>query len=276
VFDGIHHDNGIFTKTYLTFEMIRSEIYNKNTGEKLIMFEDDDFEFEKPVKHYGDTFIVKQMVLNGIPDEEMTGNNNISDASRKIFIEAAKNWQLMLAKFKATAVPRNLLKVLDNNKKSEQEALLKGLNLTPDVLMAFLIKADEAGFTLSQYTSEFSQKGVDLSKILLAYEVMKDGTVKVFGETKLSDGQLKQAIKHRKVKVAKFLDKGENWHCFFVTYQSLNGEETWLGQPQPHYHYLSNAFGISREEVIAQLKSEKYKLGNLPHIKLDEYGKQPD
>lgn len=276
MFDGIHHDNGIFTKTYLTFEMIRSEIYNKNTGEKLIMFEDDDFEFEKPVKHYGDTFIVKQMVLNGIPDEEMTGNNNISDASRKIFIEAAKNWQLMLAKFKATAVPRNLLKVLDNNKKSEQEALLKGLNLTPDVLMAFLIKADEAGFTLSQYTSEFSQKGVDLSKMPLAYEVMKDGTVKVFGETKLSDGQLKQAIKHRKVKVAKFLDKGENWHCFFVTYQSLNGEETWLGQPQPHYHYLSNAFGISREEVIAQLKSEKYKLGNLPHIKLDEYGKQPD
>ncbi len=86
---------------------------------------------------------------------------------------------------------------------------------------------------------------------------------------------MKQAIEHRKVKVAKILDKGDEWHCFFATFKSFRGEETWLGANQPHYHYISNVFGIGRAEVVNQIKSEKYKLGNLPHIKLEEYGNQP-
>ncbi len=255
--------------------MIRKEVINKKTGEKLVMFEDGDFEFEKPVKHYGDTFIAKKMVLSGIPEEELNGEKKISDKSKGIFVEALSHWQEMLAKFKAIEVPQNLVKLLECEKKSEQEALLKGIVLTPDLLMAFLIKAEEAGYSLSQYKSEFSQKGLDLSKMPFAYEVKEDGTVKAFGETEMSDGQLKQAIEHRKVKIAKFLDRGNSWHCFFVTYKSLSGDETWLGQKQPHYHYISNAFGLSRGEVIDQIKSDKYKLGNLPHIKLEEYGNQP-
>lgn len=64
--------------------------------------------------------------------------------------------------------------------------------------------------------------------------------------------------------------------AFFATYKSFRGEETWLGEKQPHYHYISSGFGIERKEVVKQLKSKKYKLGNLPHIKLEEYGNQPE
>ena len=256
--------------------MIRREIINEKTGEKVIMFEDGDFEYEKPIKHYGDTFIVKQMALGGIPNEELDGSKKITVNSRQIFVEATKHWEEMLGKFKAIEVPDNLIKLLNSNKKSEQEALLKGIALTPDLLMAFLIKAEEAGYTLSQYISEFSQKGLDLSKMPFAYEVKDDGSVKVFGDTEMSDGQLRQAIEHRKVKIAKILDNGDVWHCFFVTYKSLSGDETWLGQKQPHYHYISSSFGIQRAEVVSQIKSEKYKLGNLPHIKLEDYGNQPE
>ena len=255
--------------------MIQREIINKKTGEKLIMFEDGDFEYEKPVKHYGDGFIVKQMVLRGIPNEELNGDKKPSEESRQIFIEATIHWQEMLQNFKAIEVPNGFLKLFGTNKKVEQENLLKGQILTPDILMGLLIKADEQGYTLSQYSSEFSQKGVDLSKLPIAYQVKENGEVQTFGETELSDGQLKQAIEHRKVKVAKILDKGDEWHCFFATFKSLRGEETWLGEKQPHYHYISNAFGIERAEVVNQIKSEKYKLGNLPHIKLEDYGNQP-
>lgn len=255
--------------------MIQREIINKRTGEKLIMFEDGDFENVKPTKHYGDSFVVKQMVLRGVPPEEMNGEAKPSEKSKSIFIEAVKQWNEMLKGFKGTQLPPNLIKVLDTYKKSEQEALLKGIILTPDILMAFLVKAEESGYTLSQYSSEFTQKGVDTSKMPLAYEV-KNGEVKIFGKTELSDGQLKQAIEHRKVKIGKILDRENNWHCLFTTFKSLRGEETWLSEKQPHYHYLSSGFGLERTYLIEQLKSEQYKLGNLPHIKLEEYGNQPD
>jgi hypothetical protein len=63
--------------------MIQREIINKRTGEKLIIFEDGDFEYEKPVKHYGDGFIVKQMVLRGIPNEELNGDQKPTEKANK-------------------------------------------------------------------------------------------------------------------------------------------------------------------------------------------------
>jgi hypothetical protein len=235
--------------------MIQREYTNTQTGEKILMFESEDFEYVKPVKHYGDFFIVKSLILRGIPQEELNGDRKPSDKSKEIFKGAVLHWQEMLSEFKKVKVSENLIKLLSSKKKSEQETLLKGVILTPDVLMGLLI--------------------VDLSKMPLAYEVKEDGEVKVFGDTEMSAGQLKQAIEHRKVKVAKILDRGDEWHCFFATFRSLRGEETWQGEKQPHFHYLSNAFGIPRTKVVEQIKSEQYKLGNLPHIKLEEYGKQP-
>ncbi|RYD53439.1 MAG: hypothetical protein EOP52_04715 [Sphingobacteriales bacterium] len=65
------------------------------------------------------------------------------------------------------------------------------------------------------------------------------------GDTDLTDGQLRQAIDHRKVIVAKFFDNGDQWHCLFFTYESLGGKESW-NDGQPHYHYIYDKFGLSR------------------------------
>jgi hypothetical protein len=256
--------------------MIQREIGNKKTGEKIIIFEETDFEHVNPIKHYGDSFIVKQMVLRGVPDSELNGTNRISDKSLSIYKAATANWSEMLAGFRKVNVPEKMIALLTSKRKNEQERLLKGAVLTPDILMAFLIKAhEEFGYTLSSYSSEHAAKGVYSSKMPLAYEVKEDGKVQVYGNTELSEGQLRQAIEQRRVKVGKFIDNCDHWHCFFTTYRSLRGEETWLGEKQPHYHYISNYFGIERTKVIEEIKSERYSLGNLPHLKLEEYGNQP-
>jgi hypothetical protein len=255
--------------------MIQREIINKKTGEKILSFEDGDFEFQKPVKYYGDNFIVTQMVLAGIPNEELNGEREPTEKSETAFIKSTMRWKQKLLNFKSVRISKNFISLFGTTKSNQQENLLKGQILTPEILMAIIIKADELGYTLSQYSSEHYPKGIDLSKMPFAYRVKNDGEVEKFGETELSDGQLKQAIEHRKVKIAKILDKGDEWHCFFATFKSFRGEETWLGEKQPHYHYISNSFGISRTEVINQIKSNKYKLGNLPHIKLEGYGNQP-
>jgi hypothetical protein len=76
------------------------------------------------------------------------------------------------------------------------------------------------------------------------------------------------------VKVAKIIENDEEWHCFFLTYNSIAGKENWENG-QPHFHYVSNLFGIKKEDLIEQIKSKEYKLGNLPHIALKGYGVQP-
>jgi hypothetical protein len=108
----------------------------------------------------------------------------------------------------------------------------------------------------------------------MAYMREKDGSITKFGNTELTDGQLKMALEQRSVKIAKFIEKDEEWHCFFITYDSIGGKENWQNG-QPHFHYISNLFGIKKEDVITQIKSKKYKLGNLPHITLEDYGTQP-
>ena len=72
-------------------------------------------------------------------------------------------------------------------------------------------------------------------------------------------------VEHRKVIVSKFLDKGDIWHCFFLTFKSLDGKENYH-DGQPHLHYISSAWNIPRQEVKEQLTSKKYSLPSLPHI----------
>lgn len=257
--------------------MIRRRIINKITGEKLEIFEDGEFEYVNPVKHFKDAQLVQFMALNGIPDEELYGGQKPSKRSLEIYKIGLQLWDSIEQRFRAAKLPENLRSLLSTTKKKEQISLLKNLVFTPDILMAFLIEAHEKyGYTVSRYSSHYQQKGLDTTKLPFAYAVNENGEAEVFGETELSDGQLQQALQHRKVKNGYILDKGEIWHCFFTTFKSLRGEETWLGEQQPHYHYLSNAFGHKRDSVVNELRSEHYNLGNLPHIKLEDYGKQPN
>ncbi|MDO5968381.1 hypothetical protein Q4Q35_01040 [Flavivirga aquimarina] len=62
--------------------------------------------------------------------------------------------------------------------------------------------------------------------------------------------------------VAKIIDYGEHWHCFLTTFNGFKQHK--------QLHYLSNAFGIDRAELVKQIKSGEslFKLGNLPHVTL--------
>lgn len=253
-----------------------TKIFNKKTGEAMFRFSDKDIVSVDPIKYYGDFFIVKQMILRGVPDDELNGKTAPSEKSKEIFIESTKLWLEKLNQIRSVEIPEDLIKLLSTTKKADQEKLLKDIELTPDLIAAFIFEACENhGYKFSQYKNEIPQKGLDISKLPLAYEVKEDGEVKIAGSTELSDGQLKQAMEHKKVTIGKFLEKDDDWHCFFTNYKSLRGEESWLGKNQPHFHYISSGFGLSKEQVIKELKSKKYKLKNM-HVTLKEYGNQPE
>ena len=209
-------------------------IINNETGEKTMFFQDGDFEMENPVKQYGEQIITKQMILKGVPEEELNGRKELSEKSKEIFKNAVDLWIEIKKGFQRIKVPKNLIQLLKTDGKKDQQKLLKGLVLSPEILTSFIFKAyHEFGFTLSQYT----KKGHDTTKIPFA----------------------------------KIIDHGKNWHCFFSTFNSWS-EETWLGKNKSHIHYISNAFGLSRGELVKKIKSGKYRLDDLPHITLEQYG----
>jgi len=174
-------------------------------------------------------------------------------------------------------IPKNLISLLETSKKSELLKLINGLELSATILLVFIFEAySKYGFKFSEYRTEILPTGTDMKKMPYAAEIKENGDLNLYGTFDLSKGQIKQAIKHRTVTIGKILEKDDVWHCFLANYKSLNGEEIWLDKNKAHYHNISNSFGLTHEKLIEELKSKKYKLGNLPHIKLNKLDDLPE
>lgn len=183
-----------------------------------------------------------------------------------------KLWEKYVRNLLAQQLPNNIFDLLGSSSKREQIKILKGVSLSMEQLMLFILKASEDyDYTFSQYFSEHYPKNINPCEMpTFAHHDEVNEDVAVIGETTLSANQIKAVIHQRHAVVAKFIDKGKNWHCFFQTYKSIAGEET--GE-YPHLHYISHSWGLSREEVLFQLKSKNYKLpSSMPHIDFVETG----
>lgn len=230
----------------------------------------DDFEYVNPIEQ------VRNMSLENSISLERTmlllrkPPFPISDLDDFLYKRAEKVWQERYTGIMDTKYSENFDRLLESNKKQEQVNLLKNQKISPFGLTAFIFNAfQKYGYTYSQYRADHNRNGLDETKLPTLIHLKEDEVV-VSGKTDLTDGQLKQVIQHRKVIISKFIDNGDNWHCFFTTYQSLKGEENW-NEGTPHYHYISNTFGLTRQQVLNELKSKDYKLNNLPHIELTDY-----
>lgn len=255
--------------------MIKEQrIYDEDGKGYYTMFVGTDFEYSNPIDFYSESFmrprisLERDLLLSKKPPFPI---HLLDDFLRR---RALVEWNKKHQEILATEVPENFISLLQAESKGEQVKLLNGSSLTPDQLIAFIFRAwTDFGFSFSQYSVEHHHKGLDESALPKVIHIRED-KVESIGDTSMSSGQLKQVIEQRKVIVSKFFDNGSNWHCFFTTFRSLRGEENW-NDGQPHFHYISDKFGISREDTVNELKSKDYKLGNLPHIELLDYGQQP-
>lgn len=230
-----------------------------------------DVEFVNPVEYYAGWEKRKSISFNKHLLHK-TDAIKAAAISEEFYEKKAKEkWDETYQRIKKAEVPPNFIALMESTSKKEQEKLLRGQGITPEQLAALLFIAhEEFGYTFSTYTTEHHHKGLDESALPDFIHVKDDGTVKTAGKTSLSEGQLKQVVSDRKVTVAKFLDKGDAWHCFFTVYRALKGEETWKGG-QPHLHYISDKWTLPRVDVVAALKSTNYPKTSV-HIELIGYG----
>lgn len=156
---------------------------------------------------------------------------------------------------------KKLKQILDDVEltKSEQKKILRDITINGADILWFNKKAQELGYKLDIYHLETIPSVYDHKQKPVLFMEHKDGVVEKIGETNMSDGQLKAILDQRKVIQARIYHKDSIWHCFYYTFRGLNGQEPGDLGSKPHYHYLSNKFGMSIEDLL-----ERIKLNNAP------------
>lgn len=153
-------------------------------------------------------------------------------------------------------LPPQIQSLLDTNlSKKEQVRLLKGLSITKGQLGAIFIQAGEKGYSFSNYVFDGIPKSYNECDLPSFIRIKDDRDVETYGYHQLSNGQLKDIIFQSKTIIARFLDRGKHWHCFYQTKNGIYGKEhgEMMGN-LPHIHYISDAFGITREDFVKALK----------------------
>lgn len=240
------------------------------------IFWDDKVEKVNPVEYYKNYELNKRAIsfrdILEMKDSFLAGKltTDFYVKLAKEEIEKEKFWETK----EEIEVPENFLKLLETTRKKDQVSLLKGLSINPDQLISLIFKSfNDHHYLYSRYRFENLPKDLDDKKRPKVADISKEGVIKTVGETELTEGQVKKMINERKVIIAHFFDRGDDWHCLFITYNSIDGRENHKNG-QPHFHYISSAFGITRDDFIKSMENGNYKSTPI-HIDLLEYGNQP-
>ncbi len=162
--------------------------------------------------------------------------------------------------------PKQLFDLFKCKSKKDEIKALHGVELNPLLLMGFIFKAyTNHSYLFSNYVSEHLPPHAK-NAVLPLWALLDEGEIKSFGKTTLSPGQIKASISDRKVIIAKFIDKGDRWMCFFTTHKALKGIENSMGGNQPHFHFTSNLCGKNRIEVLNEFRKKDYNVRSY-HIK---------
>jgi hypothetical protein len=253
--------------------MHTEKIFDENGRGFTRVFSTEKVEKVNPIEYYKSAELEKRaIILHDLLSAE--DPFLASMVSKEFYIKnAEKGLNEFFEAFEKTEVDGNLLELLKTSRKKDQISLLKAAKFNPDELMSLIFKSyNDFGLLYSKYLFENLPGGLEGKTLPKMFRMKKDGTIDKVGETDLSDGELKNVIEHRKVIVSHFFENDELWHCFFITYNSIGGKENWK-DGQAHFHYISSAFGIPKEEFIESMKSGKYKSTSV-HIDLLDYGSQ--
>lgn len=165
-------------------------------------------------------------------------------------------------------IPHQVNKLLESILfKKEQIKLLKSLSLSADQLGGVFVQAGLLGYQFSNYRFNGIPKEYKEKDLPTFIYLKDDGNLDSYGSTSLSDGELRDLVIRSKFIVARILDDGKNWHCFYQTKSGVLGKEPGKLGAHPHIHYISDSFGVSRDDFIKALKGGRVPSSEV-HIRL--------
>lgn len=153
-------------------------------------------------------------------------------------------------------LPEGIIRLFSEElSKNEQIAALRGVEISHNQIAAIFLLAAKYGFDFSHYRFDGVPKKYSVDDVPFLIHMIDDGTIEHSGNTGLTDGQLKEILLSTKFAVARILDNGRHWHCFYQTNRGLEGKESGEYGHRPHVHYISDSFGVSREQFVSFFKN---------------------
>ena len=226
---------------------VMDDVENVNVREYLIDFH------AKSIYPAIEAMVLKEQNLDTICKDPIA----IMLASKKI---AEKE----IARATSLEIPENIkLLFQEELSKKEQISLLRGISIKPEQLATIFLYANDKGYKFSNYRFEDTPKkyiGADLPSFIYLCD---ENTIEHYGETSLTDGQMKEIITVSQFVLARILNNGKHWHCFYQTRRGLLGNEPGEYGNKSHIHYISDSFSISLKDVI-----KGFKAGICPHSKV--------
>lgn len=260
---------------------MKATILKQETGQGEYLLFRGDVDRANPVEHLLESYVNRQMIVGAAlaRAQGIISSKEEEEQARMILLrKAMREWPAVLTEIKSRAIPDYYLKLFGAEDKKTQVSLLKGANITVDQLTALAVRAGEMGFTYSRYRVERKPTNFDTSQLPPLFVRQEDGSFDTVGQAtagnQLSQEKLDKQMNHllgqRKVTVATFFDRGDEWHCFFGTYRAFEGKENHRkdGVEQPHMHYISDKWGtVTRQDVLKGIGEGKYPSTNV-HIDL--------
>lgn len=189
----------------------------------------------------------------------------------EICTEAKRLAEADLERFESVDLPDELYHILDENLyKREQITLLKGLQMSAEQLGGLFIQASERGYKFSNYIYEGIPKSYKEKDFPSFIYLRDDGNIENYGDTELTEGQLKDYVIQSHFIIARILDNDKHWHCFYQTSSGVQGKEPGKFGSKPHLHYISDSFGVEKDEIVKSLRVGCMPSCNKTHILLAE------
>lgn len=182
--------------------------------------------------------------------------------------QSAQSFQTIIEETNLRTDLRELLS--SNLKKKDQVRILNGCEISRSELLRLFYYAEEIGYTFSFFLRD-AERTDFLDKMLPEIIYLdEEGNPQHVGETDLSVGQMKHLVDQRQSLIVWLLEKEDTWHCFLQTIKGLKGKEGGRMGSRPHIHYISDSFGISKDELLNKIKSESEYVTTKVHIPLND------
>lgn len=228
-------------------------------------FESPDCNLVDPVLHFGDriqtiNYHVDELRLQEFAPYKTLNINAKEELIRRIKEIERQRWVTRYEQFIKVPLPFEITQLFKEVKKKAQQKLVKTLRFNSEMFMSVPIYAwENYRMPYSKFTVDFLPKELVDKQFPAMLHKRGDGEFDFVGQTNMSKAEMCIAIEKRNRVISEFVGDEKHWHCFFRTLAGIKG----LEQPhegQPHLHYISSAWGISREKVIANLSSYRYSI----------------
>lgn len=190
--------------------------------------------------------------------------DEINKDPRTIELASIKCAKEQIATMASLELPESIKTLFQKElSKKEQISLLKGTSIRTEQLGTIFIYANDMGYKFSNYRfsgTPIKYVGADLPSFI---HLKDDSAIEHYGETSLTDGQMKEIVSISQFVLARILNNGKHWHCFYQTRKGLLGQEPGTYGHMSHIHYISDSFGISLDDLVKGFKG-----GICPHSKV--------